>query len=450
MSLSHLHIANSLHTIVPELVHPTLRRNMLVDGFDIVLDLKNSHGVYLRDEITGIDYLDFFSFFASNALGMNHPKMSDPEFREKLLLASLHKPSNSDLYTVAMAEFVNTFSNIAKPDHFKYLFWVEGGSVAVENGLKVAFDWKVRKNQAKGISGEKGTQIIHFREAFHGRTGYTLSLTNTDPNKILNFPKFPWPRITNPKIKFPLAENLSEVQSLEQKAINEIYSAIEKNADDIAAIIIEPIQAEGGDNHFRKEFFLKLRQIADEHDIILMFDEVQTGFGITGKWWACEHFVMPDIISFGKKVQVCGIMASERIDEVEENCFRKSSRINSTWGGNLSDMVRSTKIIEIMYEEQLVEHSRALGDYLLSQLQALQSEFPTLVSNARGLGLMAAIDLPNADIRKEFLDGLFKEKMMMLGCGQRSVRFRTPLTITKEELDLGLNIIRKTLHSLVK
>ncbi|MDP2038970.1 MAG: aminotransferase class III-fold pyridoxal phosphate-dependent enzyme, partial [Ignavibacteria bacterium] len=179
-------------------VHSTLAKKMLVDGFDFVLDIKKSHGLTLVDEKTGDEYLDFFSFFASSPLGMNHPKLDTPEFREELAIASLNKPSNSDIYTTQMANFVETFSRVAVPDFMKHLFFVDGGTLAVENGLKIAFDWKVRKNFIRGYKEERGQQVIHFREAFHGRSGYTMSLTNTDPVKIAHYPKFNWPRIINP------------------------------------------------------------------------------------------------------------------------------------------------------------------------------------------------------------------------------------------------------------
>jgi L-lysine 6-transaminase len=429
-------------------VHAILKKTMLIDGFDLVLDLVRSNGLIIVDEKTGDKYLDFFTFFASSPIGLNHPKLNTDEFRNELSLAALNKPSNSDIYTVEMAKFVDTFSRIAKPDKFKHLFFIDGGTLAIENGLKVAFDWKVRKNFERGYKEEKGHQVIHFKEAFHGRSGYTMSLTNTDPAKINYFPKFNWPRIINPKIIFPLEENLSGIIRLEENAIKEIYSAIKNNPDDIAVIIIEPIQCEGGDNFFRKEFFVKLREIADENEILLMYDEVQTGIGMTGKMWAYEHYIEPDIIAFGKKTQICGIMVSDRIDEVEENVFRKSSRINSTWGGNLVDMVRSRKNLEIIEEENLVENSRVAGKYLLQNLIELQSDFPMLISQARGLGLLCSIDLPSAEIRKKFLDELYKNKMIMLGCGAKTVRFRTPLIVSKEEIDLGISIIRNVLTSM--
>ncbi len=436
------------NTILPSKVHEVISQYMLADGFDFVLDLENSKGTKIIDAKTGTEYLDFFTFFASSALGMNHPKLCSESVKDELANASINKPSNSDIYTVQMAEFVETFARLAKPDYMKHLFFVSGGALAVENGLKVAFDWKVQKNFTKGIKEEKGHQVLHFKQAFHGRSGYTLSLTNTEPNKIKYFPKFNWPRITNPKVKFPIEDNLEEIIKLENQAIEEINSAIKNNPDDIAVIILEPIQGEGGDNFFRKEFFEKIRQIADENEILLMFDEVQTGFGLTGKMWASEYYVKPDIISFGKKAQVCGIMVSDRIDDVQKNCFNTSSRINSTWGANLTDMVRSKHIMEIIDEENLVENAKEKGKYLLDNLYNIQKEFPNLISNARGLGLMCSFDFPDPKLRNEFREKCFNEKLLILGCGEKSIRFRPPLNVTKDALDEGLKIIKKVLFLL--
>lgn len=438
-----------INNIAPENVHSTLKKTMLADGFEIVLDLEKSSGSKIVDMKSGESYIDFFTFFASAPLGMNHPKLLSPEVKNELTLAAINKPSNSDIYTTLLAEFVDTFSRLAKPDFMKYLFFISGGALAVENALKVAFDWKVQKNFLKGYKEEKGSQVIHFKQAFHGRSGYTLSLTNTEPNKVKYFPKFNWPRISNPKIIFPLEENLEKIISSEKQAIDEIYSAIKNNKDDIAAIIIEPVQGEGGDNFFRKEFFEALRNIADENEIILIFDEVQSGFGLTGKFWAYEHYVKPDIIAFGKKAQVCGIMSSDRIDDVPENCFHKSSRINSTWGANLTDMVRSKHILEIIAEENLVENSRIMGNYLLENLIEIQKEFPSLLSSARGKGLMCSFDLVSREVRDQFLKKCFKEKLIILGCGEKSIRFRPRLNITKNDLDEGLHIIKKVLSFLL-
>ena len=434
----------------PTEVHNRLRKHMLVDGLDLVFDLDRSEGVTIQDCRDGRQYLDFFSFFATNPIGINHPKLRDKEFKEFLSEVALHKPSNSDVYTVPMAEFVDTFARIGIPDSLPRLFMVEGGSVAVENALKTAFDWKVRRNQEQGLSDEKGQQILHFREAFHGRTGYSLSLTNTtDVRKTMFFPTFEWPRIVNPKIRFPLSQHIDEVVALERKAVEQIEEAVTMNRNDIAALIIEPIQGEGGDNHFRPEFFTTLRELADRHEFLLIFDEVQTGIGLTGKMWGYQHFgIEPDVLSFGKKTQVCGILAGNRIDEVQDNVFRQSTRINSTWGGNLVDMVRFKKHLEIIEEECLIENARCIGDYLLESLEVLQRESRGFITNTRGRGLMCAFDLPTRAVRDDFLKTAFELGLIVLGCGERAIRFRPVLSVVREDVDRAINIVGRVLSKL--
>lgn len=434
--------------LTPEDVFPTLNEHMLVDGYsEIVVDLQKSEGNYIYDSLSGRKYLDMFSYFATAPIGHNHPAMHDLEFKEKILSVAIMKPSNSDFYSTEMAEFVQTFSKYAIPEHLPYLFLVSGGALAVENALKAAFDWKVRRNFQKGIKEEKGSQVIHFKEAFHGRSGYTLSLTNTDKRKTKYFPKFNWPRITNPKILFPFNEvNLDKVVALENQAIDEIKAAIHECGDDIAAMIIEPIQGEGGDNHFRKEFFQKLRTVADESDILLIFDEVQTGIGLTGKMWCYEHFgVNPDMLVFGKKTQVCGFLCSKRIDEVDDNVFHESGRLNSTWGGNLVDMVRFRKYLEIIVTDKLIENTCKVGEYFLTELLQLEDEFDTIVSRVRGRGFMSAFDLPNSEIRNQFLSKTYENGLIALPSGERSIRFRPSLNLPGELVDETLRILRESL-----
>ena len=428
-------------TVAPGDVHKTLEQSMLVDGFPFVLDLEKSHGSWLYDSTTDREYLDFFTFFASSALGYNHPALTSDEFLAKLGRVAVNKVSNSDLYTTEMAEFVATFASIAVPKNLPNLFFISGGALAVENALKAAFDWKVKKNLAKGIKGEKGQKAIHFREAFHGRTGYTMSLTNTDPTKVDLYPKFDWPRIENPKVTFPVEDHLEEIVAAEKRAIESIEKAIADDGDDIAAIIIEPVQGEGGDNHFRTEFFQALRRIADENDIILIFDEVQTGLGITGKMWAHENYgIEPDILCFGKKTQVCGIMASERLNEVD-SVFKVSSRINSTWGGNLVDMYRAKKILEVIEEENLVENAAKMGVVLQDTLKGFEKKYPGFISNVRGLGLFCAFDLPDSASRDAIVSTSMDKGLVVLKCGPKTIRFRPPLNVSVDEIEKAAAIL---------
>jgi len=420
---------------------------MVTDGMDLVLDLDKSHGSRLYDAKRGEYFTDFFSFYATNPLGFNHPRLVSEEVVRELGRVAIHKPSNSDVYSPEMAEFVDTFARLAKPDSMKYFFFIEGGALAVENALKAAFDWKVRKNFARGVTEEKGFVVIHFREAFHGRSGYTLSLTNTaDPRKTQYFPKFQWPRIINPKCRFPLeGENLRQVIETERQALEQIAEVIARQGEEVACLILEPIQAEGGDHHFRPEFHREIRRICDENDILLIYDEVQTGFGGSGRMWASEYFEKPDLLTFGKKTQVCGMMAGPRLDEVPENVFRVPSRINSTWGGNLVDMVRCRIYLEVYEEENLLAQVQKKGEVLLREMRDIEKTFPDKISNSRGLGLLCAFDLPNREMRNDFRRRLFDNRLIILGCGERSIRFRTALNITDEELEQGLGIIRKVL-----
>jgi len=432
--------------VSPGKVQEVLGEHMLVDGYDITLDLMKSSSPMIYDSKHNKKYLDFFTFFASNPLGVNHPKLHTDEFIKKLGESAITKPSLSDVYPAEMAEFVETFFKIAVPSYFKYGFFISGGALAVENALKAAFDWKVRKNFKKGYKEEKGSKVIHYLEAFHGRTGYTMSLTNTDPNKIEYFPKFNWPRVLNPKITFPLNdENFAKVIETEKKSLEQIKQSIHDNKDDIAALLIEPIQGEGGDHHFRKEYFFKLRELCDENEIIFIMDEVQTGIALTGKWWGHEHFVKPDIIAFGKKTQVCGILSTDRIDEVEENVFRKSGRINSTFGGNLVDMVRFQKILEIMYEDDLVKNCEIQGKHLLSKIEELVNKYPDKLSNGRGLGLFCAFSCKDSELRDKIVKKLFENGLMMIGCGEKTLRFRPPVSIKKEHIDEGMTILDKVI-----
>jgi L-lysine 6-transaminase len=363
----------------------------------------------------------------------------------------MFKVANADVYTVQFATFVKTFARVMGLPPLERYFFIEGGALAVENAVKTAMDWKVRKNLATGL-GERGTEIIHFERAFHGRTGYTMSLTNTDPRKTDLFAKFPWPRITSPTLDFslPVPQREQAAKEKELLAEKQIRDVLARKGADVAAIIIEPIQGEGGDNHFRGEFLRLLRMLCDESDVLLIFDEVQSGMGITGRNWCCQHFdVLPDLLAFGKKAQVCGVMAGPRLDEVKDNCFRLPSRINSTWGGNFTDYVRSTHYLNIYEEEGLVENARVQGEFLLERLQALARAHP-VISAPRGRGLMVAFDLPNTELRDAFVKGAYELGLLVVRCGQRSIRLRPVLDVKQDVLVEALKIMDEQCSRLEK
>lgn len=430
------------NVIAPSEVIAELEKHILVDGFKIVIDLERSHGSRLVNAANGKELVDLYSFYASTPVGYNHPYLDRPEVEAELLAAAKIKVANADMYSVFYAQFVETFARVMPLPPLHRFFFIEGGAAAVENALKAAMDWKVRKNLAAGL-GERGTEILHFESAFHGRSGYTMSLTNTDPKKVAYFAKFPWPRVSTPFINFSLPESqrTADVAAKEQISEKQIRDLIAQKGSDIAAIIIEPIQGEGGDHHFRIEWFQTLRKICDEHEMLLIFDEVQTGMGLTGKGWCCEHFdVLPDLICFGKKAQVCGVMAGPRLDEVKDNVFRLPSRINSTWGGNFTDYVRSKHFLKIIEQEKLVENAHVKGAYFTTELQAMAHRHPVITA-VRGRGLMIAFDLPTGAMRDAFWKKSYELGLLVVRCGERSIRLRPVLDVTDDTIETALKIM---------
>jgi L-lysine 6-transaminase len=432
-------------TLVPADVRSTIAAHLLADGFDFVLDLDKSRGSRLVDAVTGTQYLDMFTFFASSALGMNHPALADDaDFRDELATAAVNKPSNSDVYSVPMARFVDTFARVLGDPALPHLFFVDGGALAVENALKVAFDWKSRWNEAHGIDAALGTRVLHLQKAFHGRSGYTMSLTNTDPKKVARFPKFDWPRIPAPSIN-----GNDDLQLAEADALAAARAAFVAYRDDIACFIAEPIQGEGGDNHFRPQFLQAMQELCHEFDALFVLDEVQTGCGMTGTAWAYQQLGLePDVVAFGKKTQVCGIMAGRRVDAVADNVFAVPSRINSTWGGNLTDMVRARRILEVIESEELVQRAADGGAHLLAGLQRLAVSHDVM-SDVRGRGLMCAFTLPTPELRDSVVTRMREEeKVLLLGSGVSSIRFRPALTVSDAELDEAVAALDRVLTAL--
>ncbi|MBT8484140.1 MAG: aminotransferase class III-fold pyridoxal phosphate-dependent enzyme, partial [Phycisphaerae bacterium] len=279
---------------------------------------------------------------------------------------------------------------------------------------------------------------------------YTLSLTNTIPDKVGLFPKFDWPRVHAPALRFDLDGNPSgDVEAEEARAVQEIEAAFTRHRGKVAAIIIEPMQGEGGDNHFRPEFLRRLRAYADAEESLLVFDEVQTGFFGSGAPWLWQKKdAAPDVVAFGKKTQVCGIYANRRVEEVEDHVFARSSRINSTWGGNLVDMVRCRRIIDVVLEESLPEHITAMGDRCLAGLRAVARE-TNAFDNVRGEGSLIAFTFETKEMRDRMLSVLYEKRVIALACGPDSVRFRLPLNIQPGEVDTLLERVAMSVPAAV-
>lgn len=415
-----------------------LGRHVLLDGFDLVLDLRRSRGSTLVDARSGAEYLDLLTFFGSLPLGMNHPGLvDDPRFMADLARAALHKVSNPDIYTIEYARFVDTFQRVLGDPDLPHLFFIDGGALAVENALKVAFDWKARR---LGVDHDQvpPLEVMHLTNSFHGRSGYTLSLTNTDPAVTAGYPTWRWPRIPVP------------VAGQERDALLAAGRYLAEHGRRVACFIAEPIQGAGGDVHVSPEFLHRMQELCQRHDVLFVMDEVQTGCGMSGAAWTYQRLgLAPDLVAFGKKTQVCGVMAGRRVDEVTDNAFTVSSRIGSTWGGNTVDMVRATRILEVIERDGLFAAAREKGDHLLSLLTGLAEAHPGLVGDVRGCGLMCAFDLPTAELRGGFLARLRRDhRVLLLPGGERSVRFRPSLAVSWDDLAKGVAAVDAALTSL--
>jgi L-lysine 6-transaminase len=436
-------------SIPPQCVRQILERHVLVDGFDFILDLQQSSGSWIIDAATGKAYLDLFTFYSSSALGLNPPQLvNDSEFMRRLATAAVNKPSNSDSYSAEYAEFVMTFSRVLGDPELPHLFFIDGGALAVENALKAAFDWKSQRMGASSDSDVPDLAVLHLEKAFHGRSGYTLSLTNTELLKTAWYPKFAWPRIPAPALKFPLKANACTNRANERHALQAARTAFDAAKGKIACFIAEPIQGEGGDNHLSATFLNAMQELCFTHDCLFVLDEVQTGCGITGTAWAYQQFdLKPDLVAFGKKTHICGVMAGRRIKEIPDNVFQISSRVSSTWGGSLVDMVRAARILQVIEQDNLFDAATQRGEFLLRGLVALASRFAQVLHNPRGRGLMCAVDLPNRRARDDILQRLYRnERVIALPCGDVGLRFRPSLTITEEQIEIALQSLRRCLE----
>ena len=412
------------------------KQKYLFDSFPIVWNIQKSQNSFLYDIHTNEEYLDFHGGFGSNPIGWNHPKLTKHFSSGLWNKHFLNKPANCDFYTQEYIEFIDKFQTTIIPKNYPHLFFIDGGALAVENALKIAMDWKYQKN---GDNNED-LSIAHFTKAFHGRSGYTMSLTNTEPHKTKNFTKFNWPRFL-PSIKTGTLPQNQEVY--DEFAIGEVEKYFKEHHKSIAGLIIEPIQCEGGDRHFTKYFLQNLQRLCNEHDVLFILDEVQTGFYTTGKTWCFQHYDLePDLVCFGKKSQQCGVFGGKRLDEIQNHCFNTSGRLGSTWGGNHIDMIRSSKIIDIIKEDNLELNATERGNQWSDEMKMIQSN---KIKNIRNLGLIMSFDCESTEKRNQLLDILKKNKLLALGAGENTIRMRPNLAVSKTDIS---NCVQKTIKGL--
>lgn len=408
--------------------------------YDFVWDRSRpAIGPFCTD-VDGNVILDFVSHVASSPLGYNHPE----------LLETIKVLSSVDPDRYAGTDFVGGFGEdpetcpiptpshlhhklmeITRPFGFDTAFLSNSGAEAVENAMKVCYQY--RKNFGYGIC---------FSGAFHGRTLGALSLNRSKRAHRNWFPEIP--KIL--ELPFCRCESACDcgwlLTTIRRKGrMSKLAQILDPEIgiiapEEVAFIIVEPILGEGGYDLPQHGFLQEVARVAKHYGIPLICDEIQTGLGRTGRWWACEHFgVVPDIITSAKALRVGATLGRRELFPQEP------LRISSTWGeGNAISSAVGYRTIEIIQRDGLLENARLMGEYFLGGLRELSSRYPFMF-HPRGLGLMLAFSVEKEQWRNQILRRAFQRGLLLLGCGFESIRILPPLDVRKREIDLALEIL---------
>ncbi len=421
-------------------------------------DAKKSLGNYMVD-VDGNVILDVYGHIAAIPIGYNHPAMRAAQAEGRFDWAVGYRPS---LGIAPSAEWVDiverTLMRIAPKGHTRVMT-VTTGAEAVENAIKAAFVRLARRRRKGAAPTDEelaacmrneqtmanSFKVLSFEGAFHGRSLGALSLTRSKPIHKLDFPSFPWPTAPFPANKFPLEKHEAENKEKEAQSLAAVEAVFRKHPGEVAAIIVEPIQGEGGDNHASNDFFGKLRKLTLEHEVAFIADEVQTCAGATGAMWAHEAWNLsepPDLVTFSKKMQLGGYYAREEFFPAEP------LRIFNTFLGDPFRLAQLEVIIETIEKEHLLENTRITGDYLMQELRTLEGRYGALFSNVRGRGTHVAIDAKDTDTMNKILGGLKRRGVEAGGCGTRSIRFRPALVFAPRHAAEYLGVLEDVLKEL--
>jgi len=379
--------------------------------FNIKIDYEKSHGAFVFDKNTNKYYLDFFGMYASLPLGYNHEVFKTEDFINEMNRVASVKVNNCEFVSDESLEFDNKFTSFCGKGIFKHFHYSCTGALAVEAAIKTCIEYMVHRKP----------KILSFHNSFHGINSYGGFVTSRFPGADKRLDGFP--EIFSVKVDCKLA-------SVEDALINQ----------DITCVLVEPIQCSAGDIHHDLSFFSGLRKLCDLYDVPLIFDEIQTGFGVTGKLWYYEHTgIIPDIVVFGKKTQLSGIMVREKFGEI----FKpgKGIRLEVTWDGDVVDMVRCKYIMKAYEENNILQNAREVGDVLAEGLKNVNG-----IHNVRHVGLLIGFDLKNQKERDRIVKSLFQKRLICNSTGEKSIRLRPNLNLKIEDANLGLGIIKETVE----
>ncbi|XP_052783933.1 4-aminobutyrate aminotransferase, mitochondrial-like isoform X1 [Mya arenaria] len=426
-------------------------------------DYEASRGNYLVD-VDGNVMLDLFTQISSLPLGYNHPAMMDVLKNPVNWSTFVNRPALGMYPPGDWAQRLRSTLLAVAPAGHQQVITMGCGSCSVENGLKAMFMkfMRVRRGGApytqeemdsslrNQLPGSPNLSVLSFSNALHGRTMGCLALTHSKWQMKVDFPALDWPIADFPNLRYPLDEFKEENRKEEERCLAMVEDLIlkgDQNGMAVAGIVVESIQAEGGDQFASANFFQGLRDITNKKGIGLLMDEVQTGCGVTGKFWAHEHFNLtdsPDVVTFSKKMLTGGFYNKDSFRPQESN------RIFNTWVGDPSKVILLEAVVKEMTRSNLIGQVNVTGEHLLSELKNMQARYPSILHKARGLGTFCSVDFCDTETRDNTVNKLRQRGMNTGVCGTTTLRFRPALTFLPRHVDIFMGHFDAVLADVTK